>query len=259
MSESSQPSQASSSSSQLAITSVFRTVSDQTIIRNAFNEQGYRDALLINSSTLEYSKRTYFFKPSRNIGYSLELAGVRVGDNATSNDICLEHLDTILRRTHNAFLLASSKEALTASLDSVTNVIGRELLAEFSGVLTSRQRNPRAQAQAQAVSRTSQRQRLSRQRRSVDSDGSVDEDFCSIENIRTLRKLHQLCVWLRNSNIHAAERDRKVGLRLGIDNQTRWSLWYSVIDQAAKKMAVIKVFMHDNEKHLNEIRLASND
>jgi len=44
-SESSQLSQ-TSSSSQPAITSVFRTVSDQTIIRNAFNEQGYRDALV---------------------------------------------------------------------------------------------------------------------------------------------------------------------------------------------------------------------
>jgi len=45
-SESSQLSQTSSSSSQPAITSVFRTISDQTIIRNAFNEQGYRDALV---------------------------------------------------------------------------------------------------------------------------------------------------------------------------------------------------------------------
>ncbi|EFQ87578.1 hypothetical protein PTT_16880 [Pyrenophora teres f. teres 0-1] len=45
-----------------------------------------------------------------------------------------------------AFLLASSKEALTAALDAVTDVMGEELLVEFLSVLTSRQRNPRAQA-----------------------------------------------------------------------------------------------------------------
>ncbi|KAA8617208.1 hypothetical protein PtrV1_10509 [Pyrenophora tritici-repentis] len=382
-SESSQPSQTSSSSSQPAITSVFRTVSDQTIIRNAFNEQGYRDALVglltrrrIAFSSIEWSemrdlalacnpfiedqlitsRRTavrliasnyqlykgHVIKGSLSTAvspihistdlwtspfrssllavcaqwvdheYKLQKAllglpecryshsgeqqahlllqtleeygiqsrvGWHTGDNATSNDTCLEHLETLLRTKHNvkftakerrircighiinlslqAFLLASSKEALTAALDAVTDVMGEELLAEFSSVLTSRQRNPRAQAQA--VPQTSQRQRLSRRRRSVDSHGSVDEDFCGIENISTLRKLHQLCVWLRNSSIHAAEWDRKVGLCLGIDNQTRWSSWYSVMDRAIKKMAAIKVFMHDNEKHLNEIRLTSDD
>lgn len=171
---------------------------------------------------------------------------------------CIGH---IISLSLQAFLLASSKEALTAALDSVTDVTGEELLAEFSSVLTSRQRNSKAQAQAQAeaVSQTSQRQRPSCRRRSIDSQGSVDEDFCGIENIPALRKLHQLCVWLRNSSKHAAEWDGKVGLRLGIDNQTRWSSWYSVIDRAIKKMAAIKVFMHDNEKHLYEFRLTSDD
>lgn len=169
---------------------------------------------------------------------------------------CIGH---IINLSLQAFLLASSKEALTAALDSVTDVTGEELLAEFSSVLTSRQRNIKAQAQAKAVSQTSQRQRSSCRRRSIDSQGSVDKDFCGIENIPTLRKLHQLCVWLRSSSIHAAEWDRKVGLRLGIDNQTRWSSWYSVIDRAIKKMAAIKVFMHDNEKHLYEFRLTSDD
>jgi hypothetical protein len=173
---------------------------------------------------------------------------------------CIGH---IINLSLQAFLLASSKEALTAALDSVTDVTGEELLAEFSSVLTSRQRNLKAQAQAEAqaeaVSQTSQRQRSSCRRRSIDSQGSVNDDFCGIENIPTLRKLHQLCVWLRSSSIHAAEWDGKVGLRLGIGNQTRWSSWYSVIDRAIKKMAAIKVFMHDNEKHLYEFRLTSDD
>ncbi|KAF7451177.1 hypothetical protein A1F99_029540 [Pyrenophora tritici-repentis] len=70
--------------------------------------------------------------------------GWHTGDNATSNDTCLEHLETLLQTKHNAFLLASSKEALTATLDSVTDITGEELLAEFLSVLTSRQRNIKA-------------------------------------------------------------------------------------------------------------------
>jgi hypothetical protein len=154
-------------------------------------------------------------------------------------------------------LLASSKEALKAALESVATATGEELLAYFSSALTSWQR--RTRVQRKGTSETSQSQRSSRQARSVESQGSGDEDFSGVENIPTLRKLHQLCVWLRSSTIHTAAWDRQVGLRLGIDNQTRWSSWYAVIDRALRKMVAIKVFMNDNEKSLNNIRLTSED
>lgn len=156
-----------------------------------------------------------------------------------------------------AFLLASSKEALKAALESVASVTGEDLLAQFSSVLTSQQRRNRAQSKA--VSATSQSQSSFRRARSVDSQESIDEDFLGIENISTLQKLHQLCIWLRSSTIHAAQWDRQVGLRLGIDNQTRWSSWYAVIDRAIRKTAAIKVFMNDNERSLGDIRLTSDD
>ena len=156
-----------------------------------------------------------------------------------------------------AFLLASSKEALRAALESVADATGEDLLAHFSSALTSWQRGTRAERKA--ASETSQSQKSSRRARSVESQGSGDEDFSGIENIPTLRKLHQLCVWLRSSNIHTAAWDRQVGLRLGIDNQTRWSSWYAVIDRTIRKMVAIKVFMNDNERSLNNIRLTSDD
>lgn len=156
-----------------------------------------------------------------------------------------------------AFLLASSKEALRAALDFVANATGEDLLAQFSSALTSRRESTRAQHEA--ASETSQSRRPFRQVRSVESRGSGDEDFSGLENIPTLRKLHQLCAWLRSSTVHAAAWDRQVGLRLGIDNQTRWSSWYAVIDRALKKMTEIKLFMHDNERSLDDIRLTTDD
>jgi hypothetical protein len=94
-------------------------------------------------------------------------------------------------------LLASLKEALKAALESVANATEEELLAHFLSALTSWQR--RTGVQRKGNSETSQSQRSSRRARSVESQGSGDEDFLGMENISTLRKLHQLCVWLRSS------------------------------------------------------------
>jgi hypothetical protein len=143
------------------------------------------------------------------------------------------------------------------ALESVADVPGESLLAQFSSVLTSRQGSTRAQCKAGREK--SHSQRPARRARSVDSQGSGDDDFSGMENIPTLRKLHQLCVWLRSSTMHAAKWDHQVGLRLGIDNQTRWSSWYAVIDRAIRKMVAIKVFMNDNERSLDNIRLTSDD
>lgn len=75
----------------------------------------------------------------------------------------------------------------------------------------------------------------------------------------TLRKLHELAVWLRSSSLHADIWDDNVGLRLGIDNRTRWSSWYMVIDRAIAKQSEIKAFMTDHEAALGSIRLTAQD
>lgn len=84
--------------------------------------------------------------------------GWRTGDNATSNDTCLEVLQSRLLTEHRvefhskqrrircigdiinlslqAFLLASSKEALNAALAAAADVSGDELLERFSDVLS---------------------------------------------------------------------------------------------------------------------------
>ena len=53
--------------------------------------------------------------------------------------------------------------------------------------------------------------------------------------------------------------DEAIGLRLGVDNATRWSSWYQVIDKVLKKKTLIKEFMTDHEAELGENRLTSLD
>jgi hypothetical protein len=88
--------------------------------------------------------------------------GWHTGDNATSNDTCLETIESRLLAEHQvqfnakqrrircighiinlslqASLLASSKEALLAALTAAADVSGEELLAQFPHALTSKQR-----------------------------------------------------------------------------------------------------------------------
>jgi hypothetical protein len=39
--------------------------------------------------------------------------------------------------------------------------------------------------------------------------------------VQALRKLHQIGLWLHNSPIHSDAWDKRIKLRLGIDNDTR--------------------------------------
>ncbi|RYO03934.1 hypothetical protein AA0121_g12972, partial [Alternaria tenuissima] len=162
--------------------------------------------------------------------------GWYIGDNATSNDTCLEHLQKSLLTKHEvkfdakhrrircighiinlslqAFLLASSKEALLAALNAAAEVSGEELLSQFSRVLNSQQQRLNAESQRQPGSRQSQvPQRPTRQRSSWGNPGSISDEFSGIQHIPALSKLHDLAVWLRNSTLHANIWDRDVDLR----------------------------------------------
>lgn len=175
--------------------------------------------------------------------------GWHTGDNATSNDTCLKVLESRLLADHQvefnakqrrircighiinlslqAFLLASSKEALTAALAAAADASGDELLAQFSDVLDSQQRRPEAErgceVERRQLGEPHRGQRHTHRRGSRGNQGSISDEFSGIQNIRTLQKLHKLAAWLRNSSIHANLWDDAVNLRLGIDNRTRWS------------------------------------
>lgn len=208
--------------------------------------------------------------------------GWHTGDNATSNNTCLEVMESRLLSEHRvqfkakqrrvrcighiinlslqAFLLASSKEALLAALAAAADVSGEELLAQFSDVLDSQHRDRQAErTQLNGFQESQLGRRHARRRGSRGSQGSGGDEFSGVQDIPTLRKLHDLAIWLRSSSLHADIWDDNVGLRLGIDNRTRWSSWYMVIDRTIAKQSEIKAFMTDHEAALGNLRLTAQD
>ena len=208
--------------------------------------------------------------------------GWHTGDNATSNDTCLESIQRKLMSRHSikfnargrrvrciahiinlslqAFLLASSKEALVAALEAASGVTGEELLSQFSEILASH----RKKAASEQNTKKRRKEEPSRKHKRNDSTASNTstisaDDFSGVENIPALSKLHGLAVWLRSSSLHQNAWDKAVGLRLGIDNRTRWSSWYQVIDRAIRKKGKIQSFMADHEETIGDNRLLVRD
>lgn len=64
-----------------------------------------------------------------------------------------------------------------------------------------------------------------------------DSEFRGWQTIPAMRKLHNIAVWLRNSSIHSDLWEDRVGLRLGIDNDTRWNSWYKLIFESSHKLS----------------------
>ncbi|KAH8656375.1 hypothetical protein BGZ61DRAFT_570349 [Ilyonectria robusta] len=100
--------------------------------------------------------------------------------------------------------------------------------------------------------------RRHRERRHL-SRSDVDKDYLGIEGIPALRKLHGLAVWARCLSLNSQLWDDEVGLRLGIDNEMRWSLWYYVFNKLFKKKAQIVQFLHEQEQILGDNRLTAAD
>lgn len=203
--------------------------------------------------------------------------GWHTSDNATSNDTCLKALSEKLAAKHKinfdpekrrirciahiinlslqACLTASSQEALKAALKSAGDTNGENLLTQFSEALASRQR-----LEASLTTRSRGEPEPKRRRRgSQASQASALEDFEGVQGLIPLRKLHGIALWLRNSAIHANLWDDAVGLRLGIDNATRWSSWYTLISNALKKKKEINQFMNDHEAAIGEDRFIASD
>lgn len=79
-----------------------------------------------------------------------------------------------------------------------------------------------------------------------------DNEFRGWKAIPAMRKLHNIAVWLRTSSIHSDQWEDRVGLRLGIDNDTRWNSWYKMLDNLIRKQPQIKQFLLDYDKHIDD-------
>ncbi|EXA29442.1 hypothetical protein FOVG_19081 [Fusarium oxysporum f. sp. pisi HDV247] len=139
---------------------------------------------------------------------------------------CIAHIINI---SLQAFLLASSKVALVAALESASGVIGEELLSQFSEVLASHRKM-----------------------------AAAERNIAKRKNGEPARK-HKRKGSTASNTLHQNAWDKAVGLRLGMDNRTRWSSWYQVIDRVIRKKDKIQSFMSDHEEAIGDNRLLVGD
>ncbi len=187
------------------------------------------------------------FDIAGNVGYF-------TSDNATANDTCLRavaatlanefgvRLDPAERRVRcgghvinlclQAFLFASSKEALSAAIEE----------ADLSADITVAE-----SLQAQL------------RRKSKGKHRGSEEDQAGWRSIGPLGKLHNIAVFIRSSTIHSDAWQRLAGRALGIDNATRWNSWYTLLRTALEKRDRLMVFQQEHHRELGEDTLTQDD
>ncbi|KAG6990379.1 hypothetical protein FocnCong_v019917 [Fusarium oxysporum f. sp. conglutinans] len=141
---------------------------------------------------------------------------------------CIGH---IINLSLQSFLLARSKEALTAALNATISDESVEMVDHFAAALAetiTQQEEPVLQGKRpKSTAKASQKT-------------GIDEVYTGWQGIPALQKLHNLAAWLRSSSLHSDSWRDAVGLSLGIDNATRWSSCYKVIDNAIRKCQILR-------------------
>lgn len=162
-------------------------------------------------------------------------------DPITHRIRCLDH---ILNLALQAFLLATSKEALKAALAAIEETEDTdpyELFSAYLDVPVVEDNLASIRAHEQAQRRGS---KVKAKHKGFEGWGATT----------ALQKLHNLAVWLRNSSIHHDRWIEAVGITLGIDNDTRWSSWYHLIKRTTRKEREIKDFI-DKHPECDNFRL----
>jgi hypothetical protein len=120
---------------------------------------------------------------------------------------CIAH---IINLSLQAFLLATSQEALNAALDASSDVAGEDLFDQFTTALSSR-RTTTTEALGPPV----------RARGGRRGSRTQHQGFEGIGALPALQELHNLSIWIRSSTHRTSRWDKAIGIRLGIDNTTR--------------------------------------
>ena len=163
---------------------------------------------------------------------------------------CIGH---IINLSLQSFLLARSKEALSAALKATAEDQSVDMVEHFASALAeapeSEPEEPEEPEELEEPTRPAKRAKTVAKgcQRST-----TDVEYAGWQGISALQKLHDLAVWLRSSSIHSDNWRGTVGISLGIDNATRWSSWYQVIDNAIKKKNQINQFLLDYDRELND-------
>jgi hypothetical protein len=188
---------------------------------------------------------------ARRIGYF-------TGDNDAKNDTCLRQLaedlsrecdvtfDPVYYRTRcaghiinlslQAFLFATSEGALQAAIEQAKDEANEITVVEA--------------LQEQIQSNTSQKGQAKRKARN---------DTTGWRSIGPMGKLHNIAVFIRNSNIHNDIWEDIAGKALGIDNITRWNSWFLLLDAAINQEGAISIFLNQYHEELEADILTHDD
>lgn len=88
---------------------------------------------------------------------------------------------------------------------------------------------------------------------------TADDAFAGVENANSLRKLHNIAIWVRSSSLHTDLWRQKVGPLLGVDNATRWSSWHTLIGKALKVQDSMTLFLLANDSAIGDNILTGAD
>jgi hypothetical protein len=165
---------------------------------------------------------------------------------------CIAH---IINLSLQAFLLAKSQEAINAALEASTDVAGEDLFDHFTAALASRQTSTNEASGPSAGSAPASARTRGRRRNSQ----TQHQGFEGIGALPALQQLHNLAIWIRSSTHRQGRWDKAIGIRLGIDNITRWSSWYTMLGKALQKKPLIMEFLMDNEWDLEGNHLTASD
>ena len=140
--------------------------------------------------------------------------------------------------------MAKSKEAVNAALQASRAVDSDDPVEDFAVELAKSSQQGRKAKKTKAPARGSQQ-------------AATEENHAGWQGIEPLLKLHDLATWVRSSSIHADKWRRDVNLQLGVDNATRWSSWYHVLNRAIRKKSEITNFLLNHDQELSHVLLSS--
>ncbi|RKK79399.1 hypothetical protein BFJ71_g16220 [Fusarium oxysporum] len=166
-----------------------------------------------------------------------------------------------------AFLFASSRQALQAALDAASDITRDELYEPFNFILNDASGGDTTNQPDHMEAQTEHPGGVGCKRTSIQKVNPPPRSDNKSDNTRrggwimvpALRKLHRVGLWLRNSPIHSDAWDERIKLRLGIDNDTRWNSWHRMIDNLIRKKQQAKQFLLDYDKALGDNILTSSD
>lgn len=189
-----------------------------------------------------------YFNVATNIGYF-------TSDNSTTNDTCMRALSTVLANEYGvgfdpverrircgghiinlclqAFLFASSKEALNAAIEEADSSASTTVVESLQAQL--------------------------RQKNSKGKQRKVPEDQSGWRSMGPLGKLHNIAVFIRSSTVQSDAWELLAGDALGIDNATRWNSWYMLLRTALEKKEKLMVFQQEHHKALGDDSLTQDD